>query len=60
MAIHHELQIAPAHYGPVDDIIHRQAHPIQSLNVHIRRIIIHNKIRKLMQLVVVVVVVVIF
>lgn len=46
MAIHHGLQTARAHYGPVDDIIHRRAHPTQSLNVHIRHIIIHNKIRK--------------
>lgn len=46
MAIQHELRTARAHYGRADVTIHRLAHPIQSSNVHIRHIIIHNKIRK--------------
>lgn len=46
MAIHHGLQTVRAHYEPLDDIIHRQAHPTQSSNVPIRHTIIHNKIRK--------------
>lgn len=46
MAIHHELQTVRAHYEPLDDTIHRQAHPTQSSNVPIRHTIIHNKIRK--------------
>lgn len=46
MAIHHELQTVRAHCEPLDDTIHRQAHPTQSSNVPIRHTIIHNKIRK--------------
>lgn len=46
MATHHELQTVRVRCERVDVIIHRQAHPIQSLNDHTRRTIIHNKIRK--------------
>lgn len=52
MAIHHELQTVRVRCERVDVTIHRQAHPIQSLNDHIRRTTIHNsKIRKLNSLI---------